>query len=117
MLNRGKYKLSKTKCYAAIILTYAGLFSSEAMAQTAGDVMTKMSVNERGRYFAGVVEGLAYARWLRDRPDETGFKCVYDWYYEGGEENHRRIDAWLNRHPDKPIGPLFHVLIKRKCGE
>lgn len=117
MLATRKCKLSKFQFYSVIILSLIGVFSSEVTAQTAGDVMNKMNSDERGSYFAGVVEGLATARWLRDRPDAEGSNCVFNWYYEGGEETRRRIHAWLNRHPDKPVGPLFHVLIKRKCGE
>lgn len=88
-----------------------------ASAQNAGDVMNKMGSDERVGYVAGVIEGLAYSRWLKDRPDDTGMKCIYDWYYKGAGKNWTSISAWFNRHPDKYAGPLLHVLIKKECGE
>lgn len=89
---------------------------SQASQLNAGAVMNKMNADERFGYISGVVEGLAYSRWQRDKPNSTGMRCVYDWYYKGGKDNARKLDVWLNRHPDKPVGALMHVLIKKDCG-
>ena len=89
---------------------------SVAPAQTAGDVMTKMSVEQRLSYIAGVLEGLAFARWIKDKPDKAGMKCIYDWYYRDAKKVHTGVTAWLSRHPDKLVGGLMYVLIKRECG-
>lgn len=85
---------------------------------TAGVIAERMSTDERVAYISGVVEGLAYARFLRDRPDETGMQCIYDWFYvEGNGGSWERIDAWFERHQDQTVGVLLHVLIKKECGE
>ena len=93
-----------------------GIQADEAAALTANEVLNKMSVDERAGYFSGVVDGLAQARWIRDKPDQTGMKCIQDWYYTGGEPNHKRIYAWLNKHSGKPANALLYVLIKKECG-
>lgn len=79
--------------------------------------MNKMGPEQRIGYINGVIEGLAFSRWLRDKPDTRGMKCIYDWYYRAPDKNWEKIAAWLNRHPDKPVGGLLHVLIKGECGE
>ena len=102
-----------------MILTAAMMVASatDAAALTADDLLNKMSVDERVAYIAGVVGGLAYSRFLRDRPDQTGMSCVYDWYYTGREARHRQINQWFERHLDKPAEPLLYVLIEKECGE
>ncbi|MCP4182466.1 MAG: hypothetical protein GY761_04010 [Hyphomicrobiales bacterium] len=109
-------KLSK---YQQIFFIILGMLVAEtnvvkASELNAGFVMNKMSADEQVSYVAGVVEGLAYSRYLRDKPDQSGMKCVYDWY--AGENVTRQVDQWFKRHPDKPVGVLLHVLIKKECG-
>ncbi len=82
----------------------------------ASAVLNKMNSDQRHGYISGVVEGLAYARFLRDRPNETGMKCIYDWYYTGKIKKWLKIEAWFKRHPDKPVGALLYVLTKKECG-
>lgn len=89
----------------------------QANALTAGDVLNKMTSEQSVSYINGVIEGLAYSRWLRDRPSSKGSKCIYDWYYQGGKKSFNQTMSWLERHPDKPVGALIYVLTKKKCGE
>ena len=103
----------------AIIL--AGLLlgsplQAQARDLNAGFVMKEMNSKERVAYVAGVIEGLAYSRFLKDRPDETGVSCIYDWFYEDEDKNWAKMEHWFNRHPDKQVGVLLHVLIKKECG-
>ena len=105
----------------AIIVIYTSGFlaiagAPVANALTAGDVLNKMNTDQRYGYIAGVVEGLAYSRWLKDKPQNEGMKCIYDWYYGKPGKNWERINSWLTRHPDKPVGALLYVLIKKECG-
>lgn len=83
---------------------------------TAGVIAERMSDQERASYIAGVVEGLATSRFLRDRPEQAGSRCIYNWFYGEGNGSWDRIDAWLARHPDKGVGVLLHVLIQKDCG-
>lgn len=97
-----------------------GVFSvvnvQQAKALTAGDVMNKMTIDQRLGYMDGIIEGLAFARWLKDKPSKVGMKCIYDWYYSDAEKIHGRITTWFNRHTDKPAGALMYVLTKKECG-
>ncbi len=102
-----------------MILSVAAFTSlgQEAKALTADDVLNKMNADQRFGYISGVVEGLAYSRWVADKPDDTGMTCIYDWYYQGEEARSNQVDGWLRRHLDKPVGALLYVLIKKECGE
>ena len=108
--------ITKTTLASVMML---GAQSAQATELNAGFVLDQMNADQRVSYVAGVVEGLAYARFLKDRPDDTGMMCVYDWYSIHGTDEARwnRIKTWLRRHEDKPVGVLMHTLIKQECGE
>jgi len=119
MRDRKSLRLRKYSHFSAIMLVAAAFLSSgkEAAALTADDVLNKMGADERFSYVSGVIDGLAYARWLSDRPDDTGMQCIYSWYYNGEAAKHQLIDTWFERHLDMPVDALLYVLIKRECGE
>ena len=102
---------------AAVGAVLALIAANDAGAQSAGDILEKTSPQHRIGYVNGVIEGLAFARYLRDRPDTTGMKCIYNWHLKGEGSNWNRIVAWLERHPEQRVGALIYVLVKQECGE
>lgn len=64
---------------SGIALALALAQGSEAAAEdfTAGVVMTKMNVEQRAAYLAGMVEGLAYSRYRADGKKTEGMACIY----------------------------------------
>ena len=91
--------------------------SAHARDLNAGFVLNEMNADQRTGYLFGVVEGLAYARFLRDKPDQTGMNCIYDWYHGAGSDKRQaKAKALMRRHADKPVGPLLYVLMKKECG-
>lgn len=119
MREHNSLRLRKYSQLSAILLA-GGMFASSggaAQALTADDVLNNMSAEEQTAYIAGVVGGMAYSRFLRDRPDESGMSCIYDWFYTGQEARHRQINQWFERHLDRPAEPLLYVLIRQECGE
>lgn len=119
MRDRKLLRLRKYSHISAIMLVAAAFLSSgkEAAALTADYVQNEMPSDQRSGYLSGMVDGLAYARWLSDRPNETGMQCIYSWFYDGGIERQRQINEWFERHSDKPVDALLYVLMKRDCGE
>jgi len=110
--------LSKYQQISIIILTcvFVGVNVHQAKALTANEVMNKMNSDQRFGYISGVVEGLAYSRWLRDKPDRDGMDCIFNWYLKGKGRDWNNVSSWFSRHPDKPVGALLYVLIKKECG-
>lgn len=86
-----------------------------AAAQTADDVLTRMTDDERFAYISGVIEGLAAARWAAERPDSSGMTCIYDWYFGENDEVHLTTTEWLARNRDQRVGLLMYVLTQREC--
>lgn len=108
---------SKKHTLPALFLGLSLFVSNSAYALDANDVLNKMSTKEQTTFIAGAIGGLAYSRYLRDKPKKEGMKCIYDWYYGSGEKKWHQIEAWFSRHPEKPAIPLLYVLVKRKCGK
>lgn len=119
MRDRKSLRLRKYSHISAIMLVAAAFLSSgkEAAALTADYVLNEMSTEQKGAYIAGLVDGLAYSRWLANRPDDTAMQCYYSWFYGSGPEKWVGIDQWFSRHPEKPADALLYVLIKKDCGE
>jgi len=93
--------------------------ANDARAQglDADAVLNKMTSEQQTAYVAGVVEGLAYSRFLRDKPEEEGMQCINSWFYGSGKNKWQAIENWFSRHPGQPASVLLYVLIKRECGE
>ena len=118
---QGKYWFNSWSALAISMVFLMTIFGSPRISHSktinAGFLLKKMNSDQQVSYITGVVEGLAYSRYLREKPSQKGMKCIYSWYAEGDRvKKWKRIDAWFSRHPDKPIGVLLYVLIKKKCG-
>lgn len=110
--------LSKNKLTVTIIggMLLSNTYITDSYAQNldANYVLNKMNADEQVGFIAGVVEGLAFSRWQRDRPDETGLECIYRWH--GKKDKWNDIEQWFARHPTRQVGPLLYILIKKDCG-
>lgn len=89
---------------------------------TAGLIMDKMPVRERVSYVAGIVEGLAHARFLADTKrsgenDSNGMKCIYDWYYSADGQTHMQVEAAFRKYPQHYPATLIIAMLKKRCGE
>ena len=96
----------------------ANTYNAHAQNLDADFVLNKMNADQQVSYIAGVVEGMAYSRYLRDKPSEDGMNCLYQWYANntGSREKSKKVDALFAQHPDKPVGVLLYVLMKKECG-
>lgn len=108
---------SLTSRNTALAAALFGLPLAESLAaQDAGDVMTRMNAEQRISYINGMVEGLAIARWIQDRPDSSGMNCIYDWYYQKPlAPQFNLIRDFFERNPDQRPGALLHVLLNKEC--
>lgn len=90
---------------------------SEAVATefTAGVVMEKMAGGERYTFVSGIVEGLAYARFIRDGKNEAGMKCVLDWFHGNNKVAMDDIEILFAKYPAYPPAPIVSTLAERKC--
>lgn len=82
---------------------------------TAGIVMEKMDERQRYTFLAGVVEGLAYARYVSDGKQTDGMKCVYEWFYKGDGTVDKVYSAFRRFHDYLP-GAVMAAMVERECG-
>ncbi|MBI1290184.1 hypothetical protein GC173_02925 [bacterium] len=89
---------------------------------TARMVVEEMPVRERTSYIAGVVDGLAYARFRKDtltkgEKDESGMKCILEWFRADSLAKLQRIEATFKKYGDEYPPILLTLMVKKECGE
>jgi hypothetical protein len=114
-----KITKNKTPALFDIKLLLLGIVISSSAAANdfnAEKVMKQMTPDERYGYLAGVIEGLAIARYNKDGKKKEGMNCIYDWFYDD-KQNRRVIYDAFEKYPTYPPGSIVDVLVKKKCGE
>lgn len=110
--------MTKAQIGASITLVLAvlgGLFSlssSPAEAVTAGDVVGKMSKEERYGYLSGAIDMAMFMH--SQNGGGAKAECIMGWFYKdkkSGEE----IAALFDSNKARPAIGLLHVLIGRHC--
>lgn len=89
--------------------------AAQAQVMTAGVIMDKMNVDQRSGYLAGIVEGLAFARFAKDGSEEPGMKCIYQWYYDDKETLPQIYQAFDYFKDDMP-GAVIAAMVEKECG-
>ena len=119
MLVNERLILSKYKYILAIIFVAMFMNTQIALANDmldAGFVLREMKTEQQFAFVSGVIEGLAYARFLRDRPNEAGMQCISRWLHSDATGRWQLIEKLFTKHHDKPPAVLLHVLMKKQCG-
>lgn len=109
------------KVKISVILAGSLVFSMQIEAFSeqqidADKIMTELKAGERYSFVAGVVEGLAIARYMKDGKKSEGMNCIYDWFYDD-KETIKTIYAAFGKYGTYPPGSVIDVLAKQKCGE
>lgn len=99
--------------FAAVIGGFAAPATADTM--TAGSVLERMEGDAQVTFMAGIVEGLATARFYDDGRETTGQSCIYNWFYRT-EGTMRSILAAFERFPNELPGPIMAVLVREQCG-
>lgn len=112
-------KECKGRCIAACsgIALVVTLAASPAFSQTeftAGVVLEKMGPGDRYTFIAGIIEGLAHARYEADGRDTAGRSCIYRWFYED-KSAIDHIEEAFARYPDRLPGSVVGALIQMRC--
>jgi hypothetical protein len=85
-----------------------------AAAITAGEVLKKMSAEERFGYLTGLIDMLAYQLSLSG--DEKNASCIISAFYrDGREQNLASLLNALERFPDRRPEAIITVVAKKAC--
>lgn len=101
---------------AAAIVSVAACAHGLASDFTTDRVMKDMTRDERKGYLAGVIEGLAFARYKKDGDKIEGMKCIYDWLYEKPDSVELIFSAF-ERFPNHTPGAVIAALVRKECGD
>ncbi len=92
------------------------LGASQAQDLTAGFVMENLERDDRFLYVSGVVEGLAYARYIDDgRNPGQGMRCIYEWFHDR-DETVEKIYSAFEQFPEHTPGAIVAALAEQECG-
>ncbi|MEM6466214.1 MAG: hypothetical protein AAF679_06895 [Pseudomonadota bacterium] len=75
-----------------------------------------MTSEQKSAYLAGVVEGLAHARFLGGDRSTDSMGCLYHWYYARENKALEKIFEAFVRYPDQAPGAIVAVLARQSCG-
>ncbi|MEL6464953.1 MAG: hypothetical protein AAFQ58_08285 [Pseudomonadota bacterium] len=87
---------------------------AEADDLNAGAVVNKMTPEDQYTFVAGIVEGLAHARFASDGHTD-GRSCIYKWFYTE-DKTPENIQAAFARFPEHLPGAVVAAMITRRCG-
>lgn len=87
----------------------------------AATVLKEMPPNELVVYVAGIVEGLAYARFRYDtiaagQKVETGMNCIRNWYH-GNPQVILTIEQAFRKYGEHSPWVVVAAMVKQECGE
>ncbi len=107
----------KKLAFAFVVLVpfLGGLKTAFAERFTAGHVINKMTQDERFSFVAGMIEGMAYARYLSDGKKTVGMNCIYKWFYDD-KTSWTHITQAFEKFNSYTPGAVLGALIKKKCG-
>ena len=118
MTNGSKMKKYSKPVLASVLACVPALSISAANAEdmTAGVIVEKMGGGDRYLFTAGIVEGLAHARYIKDGRDTAGRSCIYRWFYDD-KTTMDAIDEGYRRYPQLLAGQVVGALAAQKCGD
>jgi hypothetical protein len=99
--------------YRATILLGLAAGSTPAAALTGGDLLDRMSSEQRFGYLGGAVEMAAFLS--ATQGDTERGNCIMGWFYD--KDGTTELANALSRFRDKEALPVVQALIERACGE
>lgn len=95
-----------------------GMIAGQAKAEdfNTGYVLNKMPKREGTVHIDGTVRGIAYAHYYNNNKDQTGFECINNHAAGGDDDAWQRMINFLWKYPDKPLGGVLYIYLRKKCG-
>lgn len=104
----------KSRRFITGVIMAVLLAATPAFAITAGDVLDRMSADERGGYITGAIDTAIYLAAVQEKNNAKS-ECILNWYYGDKAKGPREVIATFERYKDKPAVALIKVLIDRAC--
>ena len=94
-----------------------GVYTQQAKAEdfNTGYVFNKLPKEQGLAHVDGVVRGIAYSHYFKSNKDQTGFECVLDYALAGDDNKWENMIEFAQGHPDKALGGVLFVYLRKKC--
>lgn len=113
----------KSKLAIALFTGFMSLTADIPTAQAlsgglkASVITNEMSAEQKSAYFSGVIEGLAYARYIKDGKNaDLGMNCILNWFYET-KGTAQKITLALSKFETYSANAVIGALVKKQCGD
>lgn len=112
--------LSKSSSLPAILLATminaAG--TEEVNALTGGEILSKLDAETQYHYVSGAIGGIAYSRFVRDKPSQEGMNCMLDWWHKPNDTTAwDTVKQWFEHHKEKTAEVVLYALLSKECGK
>ena len=77
-------------------------------------VLGSMASSEHFPFVAGIIEGIAYHRYVSGNKDAAGMNCIYDWFYKN-DKTIAAIYVALAEYPEHPPAAVVAALANKNC--
>lgn len=99
----------------AIAAAVALFIATPALAIPAGDVLDRMTLDQRSGYLSGAVEMAMFIAATQER-NQAKSDCIRNWYFGEGTGSAREILAVFEANRKREAMPLIMIVINRHCG-
>lgn len=124
MSSTGYQRMARNIAVAgAVLVGTSTVFANDnGTPMTAGVVVDEMPIRERTSYVMGIVEGLAYARFVQDtkekgEQDQSGMNCIYRWLHSDMVGRMGHIDTAFRKYSEHLPSVVIAAMAKKECGE
>lgn len=109
--------LSKSSPILATIALMVGMHIGQAKAEefNTAYVFNKLPKEQGLAHVDGVVRGIAYSHYFKSKKDQIGFECVLDYALSGDDAKWDNMVEFARMHPDKALGGVLFVYLRKKC--
>jgi hypothetical protein len=82
---------------------------------TAGTVITKMAESDRYPFVLGIIEGISFARYIKDEKETAGMRCIYEWGMKA--ETVTKIYEAFAKFSDFAPAAIVTAMAEKECGK
>lgn len=76
--------------------------------------MKQMDAGDRYPYVMGIVEGISFARYIRDGKKVEGMRCIYEWAMREGTV--AKVYEAFEAFPDYAPAAVLTSMAEKECG-
>lgn len=107
--------LNVCRRFVVLSLLFVLFFAAPAFALTAGEVIDRMTPDQRAAYFVGAIEMATYLAQTQEK-NPAKAKCIADWYiHDPAKKGTEEVVAVFRANKQRDAIALLNIVIARHC--